>query len=166
MQKSFTYRIYLTKGQRRILEHQLEACRWVYNETLAERKRAYKARGASLRLYDTQAWLPVWKLTRPALKRVQSQVLQNVSVRVDLVFQAFFRRAVVPKVPLDVLPDHVHLVVDCPPIYAPQQLANHFKGSTARILRDELPQLRSRLQSLWSRSYYVGSAGQVSTDTI
>jgi putative transposase len=92
MRKAFKYRIYLTNGQRRVLEQQLEECRWVYNETLAERKRAYEERGESLRLYDTQAMLPVWKLTRPALKLVHSQVLQNISVRVDLAFQAFFRR--------------------------------------------------------------------------
>jgi putative transposase len=65
-----------------------------------------------------------------------------------------------------VLPDRVHLFVDCPPVYAPQQLANQFKGSTSRVLRDEFPHLRSRLPSLWSRSYYVGSAGHVSTETI
>ena len=44
----------------------------MYNETLAERKRAYEERGESLRLYDTQAFLPIWKLTRPALKLVIS----------------------------------------------------------------------------------------------
>ena len=92
MRKSFKYRIYLTNGQRHILEQQLEQCRWAYNETLAERRRAYEERGESLRLYDTQALLPLWKLTRPALKLVHSQVLQNISVRVDLAFQAFFRR--------------------------------------------------------------------------
>ena len=43
MRKAFKYRIYLTNGQRRILEQQLEECRWVYNETLAYRKRAYEA---------------------------------------------------------------------------------------------------------------------------
>jgi len=67
---------------------------------------------------------------------------------------------------LEVLPDHLHLFVDCPPVYAPQQLANQFKGYTSRVLRDEFPHLRSRLPSLWSRSYYVGSAGHVSTETI
>ncbi len=92
MRKTYKYRIYLAKGQRRILEQQLEECRWAYNETLAARKRAYEERGESLRLYDTQAMLPIWKLTRPALKLVHSQVLQNISVRVDLAFQAFFRR--------------------------------------------------------------------------
>lgn len=56
------------------------------------RKRAYAERGESLRLYDTINMLPVWKLTRPALKLVHSQVLQNISVRVNLAFQAFFRR--------------------------------------------------------------------------
>ncbi|MEI8307216.1 MAG: RNA-guided endonuclease TnpB family protein [Chloroflexales bacterium] len=92
MRKSFKYRIYLSNGQRRILEQQREESRWVYNETLAERTRAYEERGESLRLYDTQALLPIWKLTRPALKLVHSQVLQNISVRVDLAFHAFFRR--------------------------------------------------------------------------
>ena len=64
----------------------------MYNETLAERKRAYEERGESLRLYDTQALLPVWKMTKSELKSVHSQVLQNVSVRVDLAYQAFFQR--------------------------------------------------------------------------
>jgi putative transposase len=67
---------------------------------------------------------------------------------------------------LEVMPDHLHLFVDCPPTLAPQQLANQFKGYTSRVLRDEFPHLRSRLPSLWSRSYYVGSAGHVSTETI
>ena len=92
MRKAFKYRIYVTKGQRRLLEQQLDVCRWVYNETLAERKRAYEERGESLRLYTTQAMLPVWKRAKPLLKQVQSQVLQNVQVRVDLAFQSFFRR--------------------------------------------------------------------------
>lgn len=69
-------------------------------------------------------------------------------------------------VALEVMPDHVHLLVKAPPTLAPQHIANQLKGSTARVLRDEFPQLRSRLPSLWSRSYYVGSAGAVSADTI
>jgi putative transposase len=92
MRKAFKYRIYLTNAQRRILEQQLEACRWLYNQTLAERKRAYLERGEALRLYDTQALLPGWKVDHPQLKLVHSQVLQNVQVRVDLAFKAFFRR--------------------------------------------------------------------------
>lgn len=57
---------------------------------------------------------------------------------------------------LEVMPDHVHVFIDCPPTLAPQQIANQLKGYTSRILRAEL----------WSRSYYLGSAGNVSSETI
>jgi putative transposase len=91
MRKAFKYRIYLTNGQRRILNTMLEECRWVYNQTLAVRRTAYE-QGVSLSWYDTKAMLLEWKKTRPSLKLVHSQVLQNVTQRVDLAFQAFFRR--------------------------------------------------------------------------
>ena len=70
---------------------QLEDCRWVYNQTLASRREAH-AVGAPLGLYDTINLLPDWKAERPALKLVHSQVLQNISQRVHLAFEAFFRR--------------------------------------------------------------------------
>lgn len=92
MLKTFTYRLYPNKQQQRLLEHQLEECRWLYNHLLAERRDAWEQRGGSLRLYDQQATLPALKAERPALAGVQSQVLQNVAVRLDLAFQAFFRR--------------------------------------------------------------------------
>ncbi len=63
----------------------------MYNQTLEARRDAHAA-GAPLGLYDTQAFLPDWKAERPTLKLVHSQVLQNVQVRVELAFQAFFRR--------------------------------------------------------------------------
>lgn len=67
---------------------------------------------------------------------------------------------------LEIMPDHVHLFIAVPPTDAPQHYANQFKGYTSRILRQEFEHLRSRLPSLWSRSYYVGSAGHVSADVI
>ena len=92
MRKTYKYRIYLTKGQRRILEVQLEECRWLYNTLLATRKQAYEQAGVSLGLYDLQNTIPAWKKERPSLTTVHSLVLQNVNIRVDLAFQAFFRR--------------------------------------------------------------------------
>jgi putative transposase len=91
MRKAYKYRIYLTNGQRRILNTTLDECRWVYNKTLEVRRNAHE-QGFSLSWYETKAMLPDWKEARPSLKRVHSQVLQNVTQRVDLAFQAFFRR--------------------------------------------------------------------------
>jgi REP-associated tyrosine transposase len=67
---------------------------------------------------------------------------------------------------LEIRPDHVHLLVSVLPVYAPQHLANQFKGFTSRLLRQKYPELKSRLPSLWSRSYYVGSVGHVSDKTV
>lgn len=69
-------------------------------------------------------------------------------------------------VAIEVMPDHVHLFATALPIYAPQHLANQFKGYSSRVLRQEFDFLRTRIPSLWSRSYYCGSAGNVSADTI
>jgi putative transposase len=92
MRKTFQYRLYPNKQQQGLLEQQLEECRWLYNDLLAARRDAWEQRQESLRLYDQQATLPILKADRPALASVQSQVLQNVAVRIDLAFQAFFRR--------------------------------------------------------------------------
>jgi putative transposase len=92
VRKTFKYRLYPNKQQQRLLDIQLEECRWLYNELLAARRDAWEQRQESLRLYDQQATLPALKAARPALAGVQSQVLQNVAVRLDLAFQAFFRR--------------------------------------------------------------------------
>jgi putative transposase len=92
MRKAFKYRIYLTNGQRRILEQQLEECRWLYNETLATRKNAWEQEQRHVDWYETKRALPLLKEARPSLKLVHSQVLQNVTERVELAFKTFFRR--------------------------------------------------------------------------
>jgi putative transposase len=65
-----------------------------------------------------------------------------------------------------VQPDHVHLFCSFPPTIAPYQIMYRLKGFTAHELRKEFPWLKSRLPSLWTRSYYVGTAGNVSAATI
>ena len=92
MLKAFKYRIYPTKAQRSKMEQTLELCRWTYNETLAYRKNLYDSEGKSSSKYFTNALLPEWKVEKPELTEVHSQVLQNVQERVDLAFKAFFRR--------------------------------------------------------------------------
>ncbi len=69
-------------------------------------------------------------------------------------------------VELVVRPDHVHLVGHFPPTIAPYQIAHRLKGTTSHALRVEFPELKRRLPSLWTHRYYVGTAGNVSSDTI
>jgi putative transposase len=92
MHKMFTYRIYPTKKQSSTLKETLSECRWVYNHFLEMRKTAYEQEGKSLSCYHQIDTLGLLKSERSSLKGVHSQVLQNVAVRIDLAFKAFFRR--------------------------------------------------------------------------
>ena len=67
---------------------------------------------------------------------------------------------------VEVMPDRVHLFVVGDPTRCVAEIVNRLKGYTSHALRDEFPSLRSRLPTLWSRSYYAGSVGHVSAATI
>jgi len=99
MRLTYKYRLRPTQAQQHQLETLLEVCRSVYNATLATRKNAYERHHESLNYYDTAALLPFWKELATDLKQVHSQVLQNVQIRVDLAFKAFFRRVKAGEAP-------------------------------------------------------------------
>lgn len=99
VQKTFKYRIYPGPGQRRKLEAGLESCRFLYNHLLGARKDTFEGTGYGLTLYDQNYTLPQLRSTNERLASVHSQVLQNVSVRVDLAMKAFFRRVKAKETP-------------------------------------------------------------------
>jgi putative transposase len=86
------YRLYPTHAQETALEQTLDICRQVYNSFLHWRKFAYETTGKAPTRYEQEKSLTVWKQVHPELKEVHAHLLQNVAVRVDLAFQAFFRR--------------------------------------------------------------------------
>jgi putative transposase len=62
-------------------------------------------------------------------------------------------------VALEVMPDHVHLLVEVDPQFGVHKLVKAIKGRTSRVLREEFPSLRSRLPTLWTNSYFVATSG-------
>jgi putative transposase len=66
----------------------------------------------------------------------------------------------------NILLDHVHLFVRTKPIHSPQFVVGQLKGYTGRILRQEFPKLKSRLPTLWTRSYYIDSVGKLNEHTV
>lgn len=69
-------------------------------------------------------------------------------------------------VELVIRPDHVHLFARFLPTLTPAQIMHRLKGVSSHALRAEFLTLRSRLPSLRTCSYYVGTAGQVSSEAI
>lgn len=61
--------------------------------------------------------------------------------------------------------DHTHMFLNCLPTQSPSDIMQHIKGYTSKVLREEFEQL-SKMPILWTRSYFVSTAGNVCSDTI
>ncbi|MGG1662745.1 IS200/IS605 family transposase [Brevibacillus sp. NRS-1366] len=68
-------------------------------------------------------------------------------------------------VAMEVMPDHVHLFLNCLPTDSPSDVMAKVKGATSRRLRQEFGHL-AHLSSLWTRSYFVSTAENVSSETV
>jgi len=67
---------------------------------------------------------------------------------------------------MEIMPDHAHLFVKSSPVLSPHYIVQQLKGYTSHELRKEFPQLKSKLPTLWTRSYYCESVGHISAETI
>lgn len=67
---------------------------------------------------------------------------------------------------IEIMPDHLHLFVKTKPTASPHWIVQQLKRYTSRTLRQEFEILRTRLPSLWTRSYYVESCGHLSEDVV
>ncbi len=69
---------------------------------------------------------------------------------------------------VEVMPDHVHLFITTPPFDAPSKIAKILKGGSARELFRIHPEIKRSLWGghLWSPSYYCGTAGTVTAETV
>jgi len=60
---------------------------------------------------------------------------------------------------MEVMPDHVHLLIEVDPQYGINKAVRHIKGVSSHALRSEFPSLKSRLPTLWTNSYFVSTVG-------
>lgn len=67
---------------------------------------------------------------------------------------------------VEVMPDHVHILIDTEPQRNITEIVNLIKGYTSHVLRDEFPSLRKRLPTLWTRSKFISSVGAVTLEVV
>jgi len=89
---TYKFRLYPNKEQRKILEQTLQTCRILYNNLLAERRDTYKKTGCSPSCYEQTMSLVEKKTDNPYMREVHSQVLQDVTRRLQRTFENFFDR--------------------------------------------------------------------------
>ena len=67
---------------------------------------------------------------------------------------------------LEVMADHVHVLLSCDPQFGVHRMIKRIKGASAYTLRKEFPHLKSRLPSLWTNAYFCATVGAVSLETV
>lgn len=92
MLKTFRYRLYPSKPQRKIMDSTIETCRRFYNNCLAERKEAYELEQRSVGKFEQLKHVKEIKASNPYAKGIHSHILQVAVSDLDKAFKAFFRR--------------------------------------------------------------------------
>ena len=95
-------------------------------------------------------WCPKYRrsVLMPPIDKRLKQIIEGVAAE---------RKA--HNVELEVMPDHVHLLVEVDPQYGIHKLVKQMKGRSSRLLRQEFQTLRSKLPTLWTNSYFVATVG-------
>ena len=116
-----------------------------------------KSRGAVYSLKFHLVWCPKYRrpvLVGPVEKRLR-ELLEQKAIEVQATVAA-----------LEVMPDHVHLLIETDPHWSVAQLARQFNAFSSHTVREEFSYRCSRLPSLWSQSYFAGSCGSVTEAAI
>ena len=92
--------------------------------------------------------------------------MNGIDERLNVLIQESVERWEQEFVQVEVLPDHVHLLVGCDPQFGIHRFVKFVKGATSLALRKEFPELKKKLPSMWTNSYSMGTTGGVTLQTV
>ena len=96
----------------------------------------------------------------------RSVLVGEVAVRLDEIIRGAALEKQVEVIEMEIMPDHVHLLCEIHPQYGVHHFIKLIKGRSSRLLRQEFPNLRSRLPTLWTNAYFVATVGGAPLEVI
>ena len=103
------------------------------------------------------AWCPKYR---------RKVLVDKIAKRLEEVIRKTASRYRAEVISLEIMPDHVHLLVEVDPQFGIHRLVKNIKGVSSHVLRKEFDTLRSRLPSLWTNSYFVSTVGGAPLEVI
>ena len=92
--------------------------------------------------------------------KYRRKVLENgIDDRLKELIEEICMESDIQVIEMEIMPDHVHLLIEVDPQYGIHRAVKKIKGRTSRILRQEFPILVRRLPTLWTNSYFVSTVG-------
>lgn len=93
-------------------------------------------------------------------------LIGNIETRLKELVKQICEELKVDLVEMEVMPDHIHLLLNVDPQFGVHKVVKTIKGRTSRILRSEFVELTTKLPTLWTNSYFVATVGGVSLDVV
>jgi len=92
-------------------------------------------------------------------------LIPNVEERFKYIVKCVCEEIDIEIIAIECDKDHAHMFLNCLPALSPSDIMQKIKGITSRVLREEFLKL-NKMPSLWTRSYFISTVGNVSSDTI
>jgi putative transposase len=86
-------------------------------------------------------------------------LVEGVDIRLKEIIQQVATELSYEMMELEVVPDHVHMFCEVDPQFGVHKFVRRVKGRSSHVLRQEFPQLKSKLPTLWTNSYFVSTVG-------
>lgn len=99
--------------------------------------------------------------------KYRRKVLTNgVDVRLKELLQEYATNMSVDIQEMEIMPDHVHILMEVDPQFGIHKAVKSLKGYTSKVLRQEFPYLRTKMPTLWTNSYFVSTVGGAPLEVI
>lgn len=86
-------------------------------------------------------------------------LIGDVEFRLKTLIKQICTENKVELIEMEIMPDHVHVLLDVDPQYGVHKVIKTIKGITSNVLREEFPYLKTKLPTLWSNSYFISTVG-------
>jgi putative transposase len=96
----------------------------------------------------------------------RSVLVGGVEARLNEIIRAAAEEKQVDVIEMEIMPDHVHLLCEIHPQYGVHHFVKLIKGRSSRLLRQEFPNLKSRLPTLWTNAYFISTVGGAPLEVI
>lgn len=124
-------------------------------------KDAVYARGYVYNFHFHLIWVTKYRnqtFTTPQLSQEMQDILIHIANLHDIKIEK-----------MEVMPDHVHMLISFPPKYSATNVVKALKGGSARLFLHNHPEIKQRQYwggNLWSRSYYMSTLGDMSREVV
>jgi putative transposase len=86
-------------------------------------------------------------------------LIDSIQTKLKYIIQEIIDTNNCEIIEIEIMNDHVHLLLECPPQLGIHKLVKQLKGKSSRLLRQEFSELRTKVPTLWTNSYFVSTVG-------